>query len=71
MGLINIMSINRSKCLSKMILATLIFSLVSITFCEAISESPIETNETNTTVTIPPSLKTEQTNYQGHCQGYS
>lgn len=40
-----------------MILATLIFSLVSITFCEAISESSIETNETNTTVTIPPFLE--------------
>ena len=66
---VKIISINRGTYLGKIILAILIFSIVSITLCEAISESPIETNETNTTVTIPPSLENRTDQLSGPLSG--
>jgi len=63
------MNMNRSTYLWKIILATLIFCIVYITLCEAISESPIETNETNTTMTIPPFLENRTDQLSGPLSG--
>ncbi|WP_455368973.1 sialidase family protein [[Eubacterium] cellulosolvens] len=67
--MVKIISKTRNSWLSKIILAMLVFSIGAITFCEAISESPIEINESNTTVTIPPFLENRTDQLSGPLSG--
>jgi hypothetical protein len=67
--LAKIISKTRNACLSKIILTMLVFSIGAITFCEGISESPIEMNELNTTATIPPFLENRIDQLSGPLSG--